>query len=314
MGYYDGRDIAYYWNLADRYVLFDRFFSSAIGGSVWNHMYWVAGTNGSDENTTPYYGFRGVPTIFDRLQAAGIPWKFYVQNYDPKVTFRVAREGKDDRPQVVLCPLLAIPRFVDNPVLNKRIAPLSEYYKDLRKGTLPSVVYIVPSGASEHPPGSIQAGVRFVGGLIPALMKSDAWESSAFHVTYDDWGGWYDHVPPPRVDRYGYGFRVPAFMASPYARRGHIDGTTMDFSSIPRFIEKNWDVRPLADRDANANTFMEAFDFNQSPREPAFISFTREGPPAEEARVGVVFGAYSAALIVAVMAFVAALVGRRRER
>jgi phospholipase C len=312
MGYYDGRDIGYYWNLADRYVLFDRFFSSAIGGSVWNHMFWVAGAPGSQENSTPYYGFRGVPTIFDRLERAGISWKFYVQNYDPRVTFRVARKGEDDRPQVVWCPLLAIPRFVDDPKLNKHIVHLDQYYKDLRNGTLPAVSYIVPSGASEHPPGSIQAGVRFVAGLIHALMQSESWESSAFHVTYDDWGGWYDHVPPPRVDRYGYGFRVPAFMVSPYAREGYVDSTTMDFASIPAFIEENWRLDPLAPRDAKANTFMRSFDFGRGPREAAFIPFERGGTGVEEARTPVVFIVYTAALVFAVAVLVLAAAPRWR--
>ena len=86
--------------------------------------------------------------------------------------------------------------------------------------------------------------------LINALMASDEWKRSAFMWTYDDWGGWYDHVPPPRVDRFGYGFRVPALLVSPYARRGHVDSTVLDFTSILKFIEENWGLEPLAARDA----------------------------------------------------------------
>ena len=87
MGYYDDRDIPYYWNLADRYVLFDRFFSSATGGSVWNRMFWVAGVPGNETNRIPEGGFQDIPTIFDRLQERGISWKFYVNQYDPSLNY-----------------------------------------------------------------------------------------------------------------------------------------------------------------------------------------------------------------------------------
>ena len=121
-------------------------------------------------------------------------------------------------------------------------------------GTLPAVSYIVPAGASEHPPGRIQAGERFVRSLLNALASSSSWKDSAFTWTYDDWGGWYDHVKPPQVDRYGYGFRAPALLVSAYARRGHVDHTQLDFTSILKFIEENWNLKPLAARDAAANS------------------------------------------------------------
>ncbi|WP_377643216.1 phospholipase C [Oryzobacter terrae] len=279
MGYYDARDIPYYWNVADEYVLFDRFFTSAGGGSVWNHMYWVAGVPGNPEgDSIPADGFGNLPTIFDRLEAAGVSWKFYIQNYDPSVTYRTYRTVDDANKgaQVVWAPLLAYERFLDDPRLFTKIAPLEEYYRDLADGTLPSVAYIVPSGASEHPPGSVAAGERFVRGLHTALMRSSAWESSAFLWTYDDWGGWYDHVAPPRVDPYGYGYRAPALLVSAYARRGHIESTTLDFTSGLKFIEENWDVEPLADRDRKANNILGAFDFAQLPREPALLSDERK--------------------------------------
>ena len=176
---------------------------------------------------------------------------------------------------MIWCPLLNFPRFIDDPDLFKHIVPLDEYYEDLRNGTLPAVSYMVPSGASEHPPGSIFAGERFVQTLINELMRSDAWESSAFMWTYDDWGGWYDHVPPPSVDEFGYGFRAPALMVSPYARVGHVDSTVLDFTSFLKFIEENWGLQPLAERDTNASSMMSAFDFSQDPRPPVFISWER---------------------------------------
>jgi phospholipase C len=158
---------------------------------------------------------------------------------------------------------------------------------------------MVPSGASEHPPGSLAAGQRFVRNLITSLMKSPYWWNSAFMWSYDDWGGWFDHVPPPRVDAYGYGFRVPTLLVSSYAKRGHIDSTELDFTSFLKFIEVNWSVPPLADRDANANSFLSAFDFEAGPRPPVLISPTREQAPSGSAPRLLIHSAYGGTLLLA---------------
>ncbi len=299
MGYYDDRDIPYYWNLADNFVLFDRFFTSAAAGSVQNHMYWVTGTPGNpDGESIPQGGFGDLPTIFDRLEESGVSWKFYVQNYDPQITFRTPGTG-DRASQMLWAPLLAYGRYLDDPRLNSKIVDLDEYYEDLRKGTLPSVAYMVPSGASEHPPGRIQAGERFIRGLVNALMRSPYWEKSAFMWTYDDWGGFYDHVPPPQVDKYGYGFRVPSLLVSPYAKKGRVDSTTLDFTSILKFIERNWRLRPLASRDRKAKTFMRAFDFDSPPRKPELLSRERTEIHLKEPKRPVIYAAYFLVLAVA---------------
>jgi phospholipase C len=303
MGYYDDRDLPYYWNLADEYVLFDHFFSSDHGGSFANHMFWVSG-QAAGSSIRPE-GYPDVITIFDRLEERGVPWKFYVQNYDPNINYRTSEQIAGNRAsQAIWVPVLNIPRFLDDPELSSHIVDLNEYYEDLENGTLPAVAYIVPAGASEHPPGSIRSGQKFVRSLIQALMRSSAWDRSAFMVTYDDWGGWYDHVIPPQVDEHGYGMRVPAFMVSAYARRGHIDSTILDFTSIPKFIEVNWDLEPMAERDANANTFLSAFDFTQPPREAAFIPFERvvQEQRVEPRRI-VIYLAYGSALILAIIMF-----------
>jgi len=313
MGYYDDRDIPFYWNVADEYVLFDRFFSSSKGGSVWNHMYWISGAPGSTEDAIPDAGF-DVPTIFDRLSEAGIDWKFYIQNYDPTITFR-NREGLGDRgAQVVWAPVLAYARFLDEPALNERIVDLSEYFTDLEAGTLPAVSYIVPSGASEHPPGSIRAGEAFVRSLLIALARSSTWSSSAFLWTYDDWGGWYDHVPPPQVDAYGYGFRVPALLVSPWARSGHVDGTTLDFTSMVRFVTDNWGLEPLAARDAEARSFAGAFNFSAPPRAPVLLPGDREHTiPKPEPRRAMVSLSYGASLAFALGLLALAGIRSRRQ-
>jgi phospholipase C len=303
LGYYDDRDLPYYWNLADEYVLFDHMFSSDHGGSFANHMFWVSGQQGGSRVTSD--GYPDVMTIFDKLEERGISWKFYVQNYDPEINYRTSSQVSGNRAsQIIWVPVLNMDRFLDDPKLASHIVDLNEYYTDLENGTLPAVAYIAPAGASEHPPGSIRSGQKFVKSLIQALMRSSAWESSAFMFLYDDWGGWYDHVVPPQVDEHGYGMRVPALMVSPYARRGHIESTVLDFTSILKFIEENWNIEPLAERDAKANNFLSAFDFTQVPRSAAFVPFERVVPEKKvEPRRIVIYLAYGGALALAILMF-----------
>ncbi len=315
MGYYNASDIPFYWNVADRYVLFDHFFSSDRGGSFLNHVYWVAAGPGNASQSVPLHGIKAA-TIFDRLQHAGVSWKFYVQNYDPTINYRTLPHLRDANraSQAVWCPLLDIPRFLDNPALRSHIVGLSQYYSDLRRGTLPEVAYIAPSGASEHPPGSLATGQRFVRGLINALMMSGSWSSSAFLETYDDWGGWYDHVVPPRRDAHGDGFRVPGLLISPYARQHFIDHTSLDFTSIAGFIEENWSVRPLTTLDATAGSIMGAFDFRQPPRKPGIIPLQRTlPPPRRTVRDAVLYALYGLGTTSAV-ALMAAVARRPRRR
>ncbi len=315
MGYYNDQELPYYWNLADQYTLFDRFFSSATDGSNSNHMFWVTASPMSTKEEHSPDGYGDLQTIFDRLQASGVSWKFYVQNYEPKLTYRTLDQFAGNRAsQVIWVPLLKFPRFIDDPALSSHIVNLDEYYTDLQNGTLPAVSYIVPSGASEHPPSSLIAGQRFVQSLITALMQSKAWNSSALLLSYDDWGGWYDHVKPPVVDAYGDGFRVPALLVSPYAKQGYIDSTTLDFTSILKFIEDNWSVAPLTERDAKASNFLDAFDFSAPPREAAFISWDRNAVEQPAPRRPVLYAAYGGALGVAIIALGSALLFARRRR
>jgi phospholipase C len=228
MGHYDETTLAYYWNLADEYVLFDRYFISAHNGSIMNRMYWVSGLPGNGINRIPATGFEDIPTIFDALQERGISWKFYVRNYDPTLNYRSLKELDYLPPQIQWLPLLSMDRFLDDPELSSRIVDLNEYYTDLENNTLPAVSYVLLLGATEHPIADIELGERAVRTMIQTLMQSESWDSSAFLLTYDDWGDWYDHVPPPQVDQYGYGFRVPTLLVSPYARRGFVDHTQLD--------------------------------------------------------------------------------------
>jgi phospholipase C len=267
MGYYDAKEIPYYWSVAKNYVLFDEYFASAKGGSLQNHMYWVAGNVGTTlPDAVPPGGFGAIPTIFDRLDAAGVSWKFYIQDYEPKLTFRTPSPRLPA--QVVRAPLLAFSRYIDNPKVMSHLVPLDQYFQDLHDGTLPAVSYIVAAGPSEQPPSNLQNGQAFVRSVVTALKRSSTWDSSALMLTYSDWGGWYDHKRPNQIDAFGLGFRVPALLVSPYARRGLIDHTQLEHASMLKFIEDNWTVAPLGTRDARANDFLSAFDFRRPARAP----------------------------------------------
>jgi phospholipase C len=273
MGYYDQRDLPTYWGLADRYLLFDHFFSSTRSGERVNRSYWVSGS-------PPPIGTPGAVaadyakhlTIFDRLQAAGVDWKFYVQGYDPKQTYRTSSRTTPTT-QPVRVPLLNYPRFLDDPALSSRIVDLSQYYRDLDSGKLPAVAYIASNGPSERSTRSIGSGQQLVTNLVSSLMVSSSWNSSAFLLSYDGSGGWFDHVKPPQVDSHGYGMRVPALLVSPYVRPGQINSDVLDYTSALAFIERNWKLAPLASRDAAATSIAGAFDFDSGPR-PADVRFT----------------------------------------
>ncbi len=309
MGYYDGRDLPYYWNLATDYVLADRFFSSSMGASLEGHMYWVTGAG---ETRIPPQGFE-MQTIFDRLQAAGVDWKFYIQNYDPSVTYRNPNLDSAKSAQLIWAPVLNFARFLDDPALNSRIVDLDEYFRDLANDTLPAVAFMVPSGASEHPPGDVTNGHYFATKVITSLMRSESWWNSLFVLTYDDWGGWYDHVTPPQIDSEGYGYRVPTLFISPYVRHGTIDSTVYDYTSILRFIEENWKLQPLTARDATANSIGAALDLARAPAAPRFPAPVYPRVPKEDPKSRVpLLAAYSGVVVLFIAG--AVIVRRRSDR
>jgi phospholipase C len=221
----------------------------------------------------------------------------YIQNYDPGINYRSERRNERSA-QINWMPLLAYNRYLDDSDLRRHMVDLNEYFDDLRSGSLPAVSYIVaPSGgSSEQAPGTAVAGQRFVKKLMNALIRSSSWKESAFMWTYDGWGGWYDHVRPPQVDSFGYGFRTPALLVSPYARRGFIDHTRLDFTSILKFIERNWGIEPLASRDRRARTFLGAFDFANPRREAAFVATERSVEKKPGAKAAVIYVVYAAAV------------------
>lgn len=303
MGYYDQRDLPFYWDVAQRYVLFDKFFAPVPYGYRTNRAYWVAGAaqaGGGDK--VPAGGYGNQPTIFDRLQAAGVSWKFYVQDYQPTETFR-AKTPSDPAAQTVRVPLLNYARFVDDPQLNSHIVDLDQYYRDLADGTLPAVAYVASSGSSERSARAIDAGQNLVHSMVTQLMMSQFWSSSALMWSYDGSGGWFDHVPPPA----GMGLRVPTLLVSPYAKRGQVNHTQLDYTSALKFVEQNWGIAPLTARDAAAANLSSAFDFKAQPRLADIIALTpqQEHPPL--VKVGIIYGFYGGAALLGLLVLALAI-------
>lgn len=164
------------------------------------------------------------------------------------------------------------------------IQSVDNFYTAAATGTLPAVSWVVPSGpVSEHPPGAVSAGQSYVTSLVNAVMASPDWNSTAIFLSWDDWGGFYDHVTPPAVDQNGYGLRVPALVISPYARSGYLDHQTLSFDAYDKFIEDDFlggarldpatDGRPDPRPDVRENNpalgnLATDFDFTQQPRPP----------------------------------------------
>lgn len=269
MGYYDEKDLPYYWNLASQYVLADHFFAPSMESGLANQQYLYAGNSTGYQRNSSFPGLININnTIFDEIQANKLSWKVYVEDYDPNINYS-NNEVKRNR-YVNL--LTAIPRFVDNKTLNSNIVGLPEYFRDLSKDNFPAVSYIVAQKSDESAPKDVTDGHDFVSSLVLALMRSKHWNDSLFIVTYRESGGWYDHVVPPATDGHLNGFRVPTLIISPYAKEGYVDSTVYDVTSILKFIEYNFGLKPLSTRDANANSILKAFDFEQPPRKPVELN------------------------------------------
>ena len=139
----------------------------------------------------------------------------------------------------------------------------------IRQGLLPPVTWITPRfELSEHPEYSFCHGENWTTEVVNAIMESPMWEDTAIFITWDDYGGFYDHVPPPQVDGFGFGIRVPLLVISPYAKEGYAMTELGEFSSVLRFMEDNWGLGQLTHRDRDATPMLSAFDFTQDPRPP----------------------------------------------
>jgi phospholipase C len=309
MGYYNRRELPFYWDTASNYVLFDHFFSSALQGTRVNRSYWVsAAPPPGGGQQIPASGYGRQLTIFDRLQAAGISWKFYVQDYNSNATYQTAPSAGPNT-QTVRVPLLNYARFVDDPVLRKHIVGMGQYYKDVADRTLPAVAYIASASDDERAARSIPAAQDMIHNLVTQLMQSPYWDSSALMWSYDGSGGWYDNVAPPRAGSAQLGLRVPALLVSAYARKGQVNHTVLDYTSALAFIERNWRLAPLTSRDARATSLASAFDFAAAPRPPVIMPAVTSAQagvarPQRVAPRGAIYSLYGAAAAVALLLFV----------
>ncbi|HLJ60758.1 MAG TPA: alkaline phosphatase family protein [bacterium] len=237
------------------------------------------------------------------LHKNGISWAYYVQkgiqpdcDGNPQET----TAGCTPRPQSAATPSIwnPLPSFEDVKEDGQlaNVKDLSQFYAAAGTGTLPSVSWIAPSFVdSEHPPATPAAGQAYVTSLINAVMRSPDWTSTAIFLTWDDWGGFYDHVAPPQVDGRGYGLRVPCIVISPYAKKGYIDHQTLSFDAFNKFIEDDFlhgaridprtDGRPDSRPDVRENATIlgdlrSDFDFSQSARRPVILSTHPVAGPA----------------------------------
>ena len=287
MGYHDYHEIPNYWNYARQYVLQDHMFESVASYSLPAHLYMLAaqsgGYTGKGQKMPSTYNF---PEITELLTSGKIDWKYYVTSgktpdtEDAEVVGTMTMQEQDPHKYTLWNPLPAFPKVKNDSAQFSRLVDTSQFYKDARDGTLPQVSWVIPSSnVSEHPPSGVKEGMAYVTGLVNAIMQGPDWDATAIFLSWDDWGGFYDHVAPPKVDEYGYGIRVPAIVISPYAKQGYIDHNTYSFESWLKIVEERFGVKPLTARDTLAGDMLQAFDFNQKPRSPVILEATRDGSP-----------------------------------
>jgi phospholipase C len=342
MGYHDGADIPNYWDYARNFVLQDHMFESNLSWSLPAHLYMVSEWSayctiqgdpmscrnalqnpqvppdfarrlGRKDPSDPNYAWTDLTYLLHRYD---VSWAYYVfkgtePDCDDNAAMSCAPIGQNAQTPGIWNPL---PYFTDVQQDDQlaNIESLSDFFAAAKAGSLPEVSWIVPNGTvSEHPPGLVTAGQTYVTGLINTIMESPDWDSTAIFLAWDDWGGFYDHVQPPRVDQNGYGLRVPGLVISPYAKQGFIDHQTLSFDAYVKFIEDDFldgqrlnpqtdgrpDPRPDVREDEPILGNLTAdFDFNQAPRPPFILpvepqtDLVEPARPARRARAATVSG------------------------
>ena len=302
MGYFDGTDLNYYYFMASNFATSDRWFSPIMDRTQINRMYLLAATSAGHVHPlvapeTPLSN----TTIFEALQNAGITWKIYVDTD--------ATPCASNPTASCLLNYSYINEFtygqtiVNSPTLSQNLVPLTQYTTDLQNGTLPQVALIEPPspvGLDEHPndvdtstPINVQAGASFASGIINGLMNSSSWKDSALIFTYDEAGGFYDHVSPQPMQSpdgvqpvdimpgdicdgtgqigtgtcdFTYtGYRLPLIVISPFAKKNYVSHTVRDYTAILKLIETRFNLPALTQRDAAQADMSEFFDFVNIP-------------------------------------------------
>jgi phospholipase C len=326
MGFKDARDIPNYWAYAQNFVLQDRLFQPNASWSFPQHLYMVsewaarcsqtndpmscvtnidapgspmvggAGKINGDNQAARNFAWTSLTYLLYKNQ---ISWRYYVaEGLQPDCEDDAAvcppKQQKVGTPDI----WNPLPGFTDVRADGQLsdVQTIDHFYADAKAGTLPAVSWIVPNGVvSEHPPALVSAGQTYVTTLINSIMQTPAWSSTAIFLTWDDWGGFYDHVAPPVVDSAGYGLRVPGLVISPYARQGYIDHQTLSQDAYVKFIEDDFlggarldpktdgrpDSRPdVRENDPQLGNLVSDFDFNQPPRAPLLLSPNPSPGPA----------------------------------
>lgn len=278
MGYWDERDLPFYYSLARSYTLSSRWFGSTLCQTYPNRRFLMAATAGGI--TTTDSGALSAPpppngTIFERLDAHGITWRDYAS----------------DLPGIAVIPAIRRDR--------RTTANIATFMADAAAGTLPSVSFVDPPFAgtgSEENPQDIRIGERFASQIVSAVTSGPGWPRTLLVWLYDEHGGYYDHVPPPDAivpddiapmlpeghapgayDRYG--FRIPAVVVSPFAKPGYVSSVVRDHTSVLRFLERKWNLGALTLRDAAADDLTECLDLDA----PRLMTPPTLAPPALDA-------------------------------
>lgn len=324
MGYHDAREIPNYWALAKYFVLQDHMFEPNSSWSLPQHLYMVsewsarcskAGDPMSCINEldkpadprdfapklnlpNPDYAWTDLTYLLFKDQ---VPWKYYVQTGTQP---DCANDAADCPPvhQNAKTPGIwnPLPYFdtVKQDGQLGNITDVTNFYKDAKAGTLPAVSWITPSGQnSEHPPALLSDGQAWTASLINAVEQGPDWSSTVIFLSWDDWGGFYDHVVPPTVDQNGYGLRVPGIVISPFAKPGYIDHQVLSHDAYVKLIEDlflggqridpSTDGRPDPRPDVRENAsqlgdLLNDLDFSQQPLKPLILPLHPAPGPASQ--------------------------------
>ena len=282
--------VAPYWSMARQYVLADHMFPTEVGPSFTAHLDLIAATTqltattalvdapdgqpwgcdapagtftyvlnlpGDQISKGPFPCFTQFQTEADSLDAAGVTWKYYA----PAV-------NGGDYGGLIWSAFDAISDVRNGPDwTNNVISPQTTVLTDIAGGKLPSVSWVVPDWEdSDHPGSRSTTGPSWVSSIVNSVGQSPYWSSTAIVVLWDDWGGWYDNVPPPQLDSIGLGIRVPCLIISPYAKEHYVSHTQYEFGSVLKFVEQTFGLPSLGATDVRANSLVDSLDFARSPR------------------------------------------------
>ena len=278
---YGQEQIPNYWALASNFVLADEFFTSVHGPSFPNHLFTIAaqsagaidnpsgriwGCDAPPGTTVPIIQANGqrdyprpcfeIKTVADSLNSASLSWRYYG-----------ASEGARG---YQWSPFDAVRHIRKGPQWKTNVLPVTQFIGDITANNLASMTWVTTGPlVSEHPSlGGTCAGENSTVSFVNAIMNSPAWNSTVIFISWDDFGGFYDHVPPPQLDALGLGPRVPLLIVSPFVKSGFIEHQQLEFASVVKFIEEIFGLPFLTARDANSNDIFDAFDFVDAPLRP----------------------------------------------